>query len=134
MGYIIGIDVGGSTTKIVGIRDGEITSMINVKADDPVTSAYGAFGKFLNENNLKISDIEKVMFTGVGSSFLKDELYGTNGVEQQVTDKQRERILNAKSPKQCAAYFAQWFERPASNNYSRRQANAERAYAYFCGE
>ena len=76
MGYIIGIDVGGSTTKIVGIRDGEITSMINVKADDPVTSAYGAFGKFLNENDLKIADIDKVMFTGVGSSFLKDELYG----------------------------------------------------------
>ncbi len=76
MGYIIGIDVGGSTTKIVGIRDGEITSMINVKADDPVTSAYGAFGKFLNENDLKIEDIDKVMFTGVGSSFLKDELYG----------------------------------------------------------
>ena len=74
--YIIGIDVGGSTTKIVGMKDGKLQNTINVKAGDPLTSAYGAFGKFLSENNLKISDIEKVMFTGVGSSFLKDELYG----------------------------------------------------------
>lgn len=76
MGYIIGIDVGGSTTKIVGLKDGEIINPINVKASDPLTSAYGAFGKFLAENSLTISDIDKVMFTGVGSSFLKDELYG----------------------------------------------------------
>lgn len=66
--------------------------------------------------------------------FVKDELYGTNGVRQQVTDKQRELILNATSPEQCASYFAKWFERPASNNYSKREANAAKAYAYFCGE
>ena len=76
MSYIIGIDVGGSTTKIVGLKDGILTNTINVKAGDPVTSAYGAFGKFLSENALKIKDIDKVMFTGVGSSFLKDEIYG----------------------------------------------------------
>ena len=68
--------MGGSTTKIVGLKDGILTNTINVKAGDPVTSAYGAFGKFLSENALKIKDIDKVMFTGVGSSFLKDEIYG----------------------------------------------------------
>lgn len=76
MSYIIGIDIGGSTTKIVGLRDGVFENCINVKAGDPLTSAYGAFGKFLAENNLKIADIDKVMFTGVGSFFLRDELYG----------------------------------------------------------
>lgn len=81
MGYIIGIDVGGSTTKIVGMDGGKLKNTINVKAGDPLTSAYGAFGKFLAENNLKISDIEQVMFTGVGSSFLKDELYGIQCVK-----------------------------------------------------
>lgn len=64
--------------------------------------------------------------------FIKDELYGTNGVKQQVTDKQRDLILNATYPEQCAAYFAKWFERPASSDYSKREANAVRAYAYFC--
>jgi hypothetical protein len=66
--------------------------------------------------------------------FVKDELYGTNGVKQQVTDRQRELILNANSPEQCAAEFARWFERPASTNYSVRKSNATKAYAYFCEE
>lgn len=64
--------------------------------------------------------------------FIKDELYGTNGVTQQVTDRQRELILNANSPEQCAAEFAMWFERPLSSDYSVRQSNAVKAYAYFC--
>mgnify|MGYP005965560099 CR=1 FL=1 len=76
MGYIVGIDIGGSTTKIVGLLGGEIVSPIGVKAGDPITSAYGAFGRFLSENNLGIADIDKVMFTGVGSSFIKESLFG----------------------------------------------------------
>ena len=63
--------------------------------------------------------------------FMRDELYGMNGVVQQVTDQQRERILNADSPEECAAEFARWFERPAETSYSRREANAARAYKYF---
>lgn len=64
--------------------------------------------------------------------FIRDELYGTNGVRKQVTDWQRELILNATSPEQCATEFARWFERPASRDYSVRQSNAAKAYAYFC--
>ena len=80
MSLVIGIDVGGSTTKIVGFS-GEKDSwkLIEpqlVKANDPVTATYGAFGKFTDENNLKISDISKVMMTGVGSSHMKHNLYG----------------------------------------------------------
>ena len=53
MSVVIGIDVGGSTTKIVGYRaDGKLVSMQKVEAADPLTSAYGALGKFINENNL----------------------------------------------------------------------------------
>ena len=47
-----------------------------VTANDPVTAVYGAFGKFTDENNLKIEDISKVMMTGVGASFVKRNLYG----------------------------------------------------------
>lgn len=39
---IIGIDVGGSTTKIVGVKDGEIRNPMFVTAKDPVTSLFGA--------------------------------------------------------------------------------------------
>ena len=72
---IIGIDIGGSTTKIVGYDGEKIVSPLMVKASDPKTSAYGAFGKFLLENGLELSDIEKIMVTGVGYSFLPETIY-----------------------------------------------------------
>jgi len=72
---IIGIDIGGSTTKIVGYDGEKIVSPLMVKASDPKTSAYGAFGKFLLENGLELSDVEKIMVTGVGSSFLPEAIY-----------------------------------------------------------
>lgn len=80
MSIVIGIDVGGSTTKIVGFRkqDGKRTLIEPqlVKANDPVTSIYGAFGKFTDENGLALSEIDKVMMTGVGSAYLSRGLYG----------------------------------------------------------
>ena len=80
MSLIIGIDVGGSTTKIVGVREegGKRTLIApqHVRANDPVTATYGAFGKFTDENNLNISDISRIMMTGVGSSYIKKDLYG----------------------------------------------------------
>ena len=77
MSVIIGIDVGGSTTKIVGFEDRKrLIRPMFVRAADPVTSVYGAFGKFTSENGLSISDIEKVMITGVGSTMIKEPIYG----------------------------------------------------------
>ena len=73
----IGIDVGISTTKIVGITpDLQVVSPTRIKATDPVTSLYGAFGKFLFDNQITLSDIEKVMITGVGAEYIEGEIYG----------------------------------------------------------
>lgn len=74
--YIIGIDVGGSTTKIVGFSEGVMTSPLFVKATDPLASVYGAFGKFVAENGITLSQIEKIMVTGVGAVFIRDRIYG----------------------------------------------------------
>ena len=76
MKKIIGIDVGGSTTKIVAFDGSKIISPLLVKASDQIASVYGAFGKFTDTNNISLSDIEKVMITGVGSTFVGNELYG----------------------------------------------------------
>lgn len=77
MGIIIGIDVGGSTTKIVGFDENKnIINPLIVKANDPVASSYGAFGKFTSENGISIDDIEKILMTGVGSSFTEEGLFG----------------------------------------------------------
>ena len=77
MSLVIGIDVGGSTTKIVGIEDGvTIKSPMNITANDPITSLFGAFGKYLYDNDISLDDIEHVMLTGVGASGVSTPIYG----------------------------------------------------------
>jgi len=76
VGKVIGIDIGGSTTKIVGFDEKSLISPLLVRANDPIASVYGAFGKFLNINSLKIEDIDRIMITGVGSSFINNKLFG----------------------------------------------------------
>jgi type II pantothenate kinase len=76
MGKIIGIDIGGSITKIIGFDNSNIFSPLLVRATDPIASVYGAFGKFLSANNLDLADIERIMVTGVGSSYITAKLYG----------------------------------------------------------
>ena len=73
---IIGIDIGGTTTDIVGLKDGQILSPVSVKADDPITSAAGALGKFLEIMELQLSDIKMIAATGVGSGQIRDHLLG----------------------------------------------------------
>ncbi|MCR5457544.1 MAG: type II pantothenate kinase [Clostridiales bacterium] len=76
MRTIIGIDVGGSTTKIVAAKNNTLLNPILVSANDPITSIYGAFGKFTNENALELSDVDKVVITGVGASYVDKPIYG----------------------------------------------------------
>ncbi len=77
---VIGIDVGGTTTKIVGFckQDGKKPQIIApqfVKATDPLTSVYGAFGKFTAQNGLELSEIDRILVTGAGSTFLTKPIY-----------------------------------------------------------
>ncbi len=77
MGIVLGIDIGGSTTKICGFRGEEtLIQPLSVKADDPVSSIYGAFGKFTSQHKIALSDVECVMVTGAGSSYITEDLYG----------------------------------------------------------
>ncbi len=80
---VIGIDVGGSTTKIVGFKrygngKNELISPFLVRATDPLTSLYGAFGKFTAENNLALTDIDRIMVTGVGATHMQQPIYALN--------------------------------------------------------
>ena len=77
MSIKVGIDVGGSTTKIVGLHKDEVISPLLVKANDPVASIYGAFGKFLSLNKLSLENIKEIMITGVGSSQIYEPLWHT---------------------------------------------------------
>ena len=83
----LGIDVGGSNTKIIGLRDGVPMAPIHVRATDPITSVFGALGKYISVNNLTLQDISRIMVTGVGSSYLNEDIYGipTRKVEELVS-------------------------------------------------
>lgn len=77
MSVILGIDIGGSTTKIVGLRsDGSTIAMRRVQAQDPITSLYGALGNFLFTNALELGDVEHIALTGVGASYVEGNIYG----------------------------------------------------------
>ena len=67
---ILGIDVGGSTTKVVGLReDKTVLSMLRAKAEAPLTSLYGALGNYLSGNGLSLENVRRVALTGVGASY-----------------------------------------------------------------
>lgn len=86
---VIGIDVGISTTKIVGIDEkGLVISPIRIKATDPITSLYGAFGKYLHDNKIKLDEVEHVMLTGVGAAYIDEHIYGlpTSKSEEFIAD------------------------------------------------
>ena len=77
MSIVIGIDVGISTTKIVGIDEqGIVMSPFRIKATDPITSLYGAFGKYLHDNKIKLEEVEQIMLTGVGAAYIDENIYG----------------------------------------------------------
>ena len=81
---VLGIDVGGSTTKIVGVEDGRIRSAQTIVAADPVTSLFGALGKYIYDSDIRLADISRIMLTGVGSAYVDGDLYGipTRKVEE----------------------------------------------------
>ena len=63
--------------------------------------------------------------------FMRDELYGYNGVTKQVTESQLNEIMNASSPEECAYAFASYYERCASQHRAPRKGYARTAYEYF---
>ena len=77
MDIILGIDVGGTTTKVVGLDSaGTPLSMLRVRAEDQVTSLFGALGNYLNSNQLTLRDVRQVVLTGVGASYVDGDIYG----------------------------------------------------------
>ena len=77
MKTILGIDIGGTTTKVVGLDPGGgLISTLRVQAEDPLTSLYGAFGSYLSGRGLRLADVERVVLTGVGASYVEGDIYG----------------------------------------------------------
>ena len=76
MSMVLGIDIGGSTTKVVGLRDGELVGTLQVRADDQITSLFGAIGNFLLRYSATLGDVSLIALTGVGASFIDEPIFG----------------------------------------------------------
>jgi type II pantothenate kinase len=81
---VIGIDIGSTTTKSVAFDKDKTFKTLITKAFDPITSATGALGKMLMENNLSINSVKRIVLTGVGASGIEGNLFGipTSKIEE----------------------------------------------------
>lgn len=76
MKIILGIDVGGSTTKIVACDQNlNLLNTLQVQANDQLTSLYGAIGHFLQKYDYTLSDISQIVLTGVGATLIQKDIY-----------------------------------------------------------
>lgn len=85
MGVVLGIDIGGSTTKIAGFEEsGRHIGTLRVEASDRLTSLYGAIGNFLSTRGISLGDVSCFVITGVGASLVNGDIYGirTERVEE----------------------------------------------------
>jgi len=73
---VLGVDVGGSTTKIVGFSGADLVGTLQVRAADQITSLYGAIGNFLRKYGKSLNDVSQIALTGVGASFIDEPIYG----------------------------------------------------------
>ena len=77
MGIVLGIDIGGSTTKIAGyLESGQRIGTLRVEASDRLTSLYGAIGNFLSTRSIALYDVACFVITGVGAALVEGDIYG----------------------------------------------------------
>jgi type II pantothenate kinase len=72
---IVGIDIGGSTTKAVAYREG-ITGKASVTTTDPYAAAAGALARLFVDINKSLDDIRCLAVTGGGSHSMESHLLG----------------------------------------------------------
>jgi len=73
---IIGIDIGGSTTQGVLLKNGKITGHVSIHASDELASAAGCLGKIISDSRIRVNQIKYVAATGGGSRKLGRTLLG----------------------------------------------------------
>ena len=72
---IVGIDIGGSTTKAVAYHQG-ISGKTSVTTTDPYAAAAGALAKLFTKINRNLEDVRCLALTGGGSQMITKDLLG----------------------------------------------------------
>jgi type II pantothenate kinase len=76
MDIVMGIDIGGSTTKAVGFHGDELIDSIQIEAGDRETLLFGTLGRFLHRHGVEPAQLRKLYLTGVGASFFQGDILG----------------------------------------------------------
>lgn len=77
MNLSLGIDIGSFSTKAAALDEhGTLLGTLQVHADDPRTSAYGVLGRFLDQQGASFDDVEKIVLTGLGSTYFHENIFG----------------------------------------------------------
>jgi len=79
MEVILGIDIGISTCKIAGFKDNNLCVSVQ-NSTSGVEVINETLDLFLKTNDLCKDDIDKIMITGVGSTYLTDDICGIKPV------------------------------------------------------
>jgi len=85
----LGIDIGSTSTKIIGLNPkGEIAAKCQAATSDRLISMYGSLGKLLHEKGLSLDNIERIALTGAGASWIEEgsAIYGIKTVKISETD------------------------------------------------
>ncbi len=78
---IVGLDMGGTTTKAVLISESKVYGKTVVTASDPLAAAAGAVGKLLSELGISVNDIEAIASSGGKTKPLPSKILGLEVIE-----------------------------------------------------
>lgn len=72
----IGIDIGGSTTKLAALRDGRLLTLQVPFSCDTASAAEAAMTEFASANGLTAGFADRIVVTGVGASLITSPMCG----------------------------------------------------------
>ncbi len=75
MKIAVGIDIGATTVKIAGYDKNNIICPLRFDNEEPNKSAIDAFDSFIEKSGILLSDVEKIVLTGVGASYFSEGIY-----------------------------------------------------------
>ncbi|MBO3839749.1 MAG: hypothetical protein QXN75_02160 [Thermoproteota archaeon] len=77
----IGVDVGGSTTKAVALRDKKILNVSEMPSSDPLATSIGLLGKLVMMMGCSLKDIDVIAMAGGRSRQLPENILGLRVVK-----------------------------------------------------
>ena len=71
-----GVDIGSSSTKAAALDEHGSAWYASGSRGPPRTSAYGVLGRFLDQQGASFDDVEKIVLTGLGSTYFHENIFG----------------------------------------------------------